>query len=39
MAYLTRLDAVPWASRVITTEHLRVYRLDLANIARMQQQR
>jgi hypothetical protein len=28
-AYLDRLDAVPWASRIISTEHLRVYRLDL----------
>jgi hypothetical protein len=37
MEYLTRLDSVPWASRVITTEHLRVYRLDLFDIAtRMQ---
>jgi len=26
---LERLDVVPWASLVITTEHLRVYRLDL----------
>lgn len=26
---IERLDEVPWASRVITTEHLRVYRLDL----------
>jgi hypothetical protein len=33
MAYLTRLDHVPWAWRVISTEHLRVYRLDLAAIA------
>ncbi len=28
-AFLTRLDAVPWASRVMATDHLRVYRLDL----------
>lgn len=28
-AYLNRLDAVPWASRILSTEHLRVYRLDL----------
>jgi hypothetical protein len=27
--YLERLDDVPWASRVMTTEHLRVYRLDM----------
>ncbi|OLR92443.1 hypothetical protein [Actinokineospora bangkokensis] len=27
-ANLDRLDAVPWATRVITTEHLRVYHLD-----------
>jgi len=33
MHNLTRLDAVPWATRVITTEHLRVYRLDLMQIA------
>jgi hypothetical protein len=33
MAYLTRLDHVPWAWRVMSTEHLRVYRLDLAAIA------
>ncbi|WP_156753621.1 hypothetical protein [Actinokineospora pegani] len=26
---LDRLDRVPWASRIITTEHLRVYKLDL----------
>jgi hypothetical protein len=32
-ANLTRLDQVPWASRVMSTEHLRVYRLDLAAIA------
>jgi hypothetical protein len=30
MAQLDRLDRVPWAARIITTEHLRVYRLDLA---------
>jgi hypothetical protein len=31
MANLTRLDAVPWATRVLSTEHLRVYRLhDMA---------
>ncbi|MEC3982637.1 hypothetical protein, partial [Amycolatopsis sp. H20-H5] len=29
LAQLDRLDRVPWAARVITTEHLRVYRLDL----------
>ncbi len=28
-AYLNRLDTVPWASRILATEHLRVYRLDL----------
>ncbi|WNV85108.1 hypothetical protein [Umezawaea sp. Da 62-37] len=28
-AHLDRLDRVPWAARIITTEHLRVYRLDL----------
>ena len=28
-AYVDRLDAVPWASRILTTEHVRVYRLDL----------
>lgn len=28
-AYLNRLDSVPWASRILATEHLRVYRLDL----------
>lgn len=33
MTNLTRLDSVPWATRVITTEHLRVYRLDLMPIA------
>jgi hypothetical protein len=33
MAYLTRLDHVPWAWRVLSTEHLRVYRLDLTAIA------
>lgn len=33
MAYLTRLDHVPWAWRVMSTEHLRVYRLDLSAIA------
>lgn len=27
MANLTRLDSVPWATRVLSTEHLRVYRL------------
>jgi hypothetical protein len=31
--YLVRLDHVPWARRVMSTEHLRVYRLDLAAIA------
>jgi hypothetical protein len=34
MANLTRLDHVPWAWRVMSTEHLRVYRLDLGAIAR-----
>jgi hypothetical protein len=29
MDYLTRLDSIPWASRVISTAHLRVYRLNL----------
>jgi hypothetical protein len=33
MPYLTRLDTVPWATRVISTEHLRVYRLNLLDIA------
>lgn len=33
MANLTRLDSVPWASRVISTEHLRVYRLNLHDVA------
>lgn len=33
MNFLTRLDTVSWAARVITTEHLRVYRLDLRSIA------
>ncbi|MET3806428.1 hypothetical protein ABIB25_003443 [Nakamurella sp. UYEF19] len=33
MANLTRLDRVPWANRIVATEHLRVYRLDLARIA------
>jgi hypothetical protein len=33
MEYLSRLDHVPWAWRVLSTEHLRVYRLDLAAIA------
>jgi hypothetical protein len=28
--HLDRLDRVPWAARIITTEHLRVYRLDLS---------
>ena len=28
-AYLDRFDHVPWAARIITTEHLRVYRLNL----------
>jgi hypothetical protein len=28
MANLTRLDHVPWASRVMSTQHLRVYRLN-----------
>ena len=32
LAFLTRLDAVPWASRVMATDHLRVYRLDLPRI-------
>ncbi len=31
---LDRLDDVPWASRIMTTEHLRVYRLDLQLIGR-----
>ncbi|WP_139279901.1 hypothetical protein [Rhodococcoides yunnanense] len=31
-AYLDRLDAVPWAARIMSTEHLRVYRLDLERI-------
>jgi hypothetical protein len=33
MSNLTRLDSAPWATRVVTTEHLRVYRLDLMSIA------
>ena len=33
MTNLTRLDSVPWASRVISTEHLRVYRLNLQSLA------
>ena len=28
-AYVDRLDAVPWASRILTAGHVRVYRLDL----------
>lgn len=31
---LERLDETPWASRIMTTEHLRVYRLDLNLIGR-----
>lgn len=31
-SYLDRLDQVPWASRIISTEHLRVYRLDLLQL-------
>lgn len=31
-AFLERLDAVPWASRVMSTQHLRVYRLDLGKV-------
>lgn len=31
--YLERLDDVPWASRVMTTENLRVYRLDMTALA------
>jgi len=31
--YLERLDDVPWASRVLTTEHLRVYRLDMTALS------
>lgn len=34
VAYLERLDDVPWASRVMTTEHLRVYRLDMSALTR-----
>lgn len=37
MAYLTRLDHVPWASRVMATEHLRVYRLDLRRLGAVAQ--
>lgn len=33
MANLERLDHVTWAWRVMSTEHLRVYRLDLTAIA------
>jgi hypothetical protein len=33
VAQLQRLDRVPWAARIITTEHLRVYRLDLSQLA------
>ncbi len=29
MAQLDRLDRVPWAARILTTDHLRVYRLNL----------
>lgn len=32
MAYLNRLDAVPWATRIVSTQHLRVYHLDLQAI-------
>jgi hypothetical protein len=32
-ANLDRLDHVPWARRVMSSEHLRVYRLDLTAIA------
>lgn len=38
MAYLTRLDSVPWAARVVSTEHLRAYRLDLSDIAKRMEQ-
>lgn len=31
--YLERLDDVSWASRVMTTEHLRVYRLDMSALS------
>jgi hypothetical protein len=31
-ANLARLDHVPWAEKIMSTEHLRVYRLDLARI-------
>lgn len=30
--YLDRLDQVPWAWRVMTTEHVRVYRIDMKRI-------
>ncbi|GAA1893481.1 hypothetical protein [Lapillicoccus jejuensis] len=33
-AFLERLDTVPWASRVMSTDHLRVYRLDLSRVGR-----
>ncbi|MFE4498995.1 hypothetical protein ACFRFQ_03995 [Rhodococcus sp. NPDC056743] len=31
-SYLDRLDHVPWASLIMSTEHLRVYRLDTASV-------
>ncbi|MTD15371.1 hypothetical protein GIS00_15645 [Nakamurella sp. YIM 132087] len=35
IAYLNRLNAVPWANLVMSTEHLRVYRLDLARMGQV----
>lgn len=32
IAYLQRLDSAPWATRIISSDHLRVYRLDLTKI-------
>ncbi|WP_418004903.1 hypothetical protein ACNO8X_08270 [Mycobacterium sp. PDNC021] len=34
MANLLRLDAAPWATRILATENLRVYRLHLDDLAR-----
>ncbi|MGG7103488.1 hypothetical protein [Rhodococcus sp. 24CO] len=31
-SYLDRLDHAPWASLIMSTEHLRVYRLDSASV-------
>ena len=32
MANLQRLDDVPWATRIMATQHLRVYRLNFAGL-------